>query len=1042
MDSALLDDFSDASRWMAVASGLAELKIASEPGPHGNAMRLDFDFKGGGGYVVARREIALALPETYAFRFNLRGVAPANKFEFKLCDATGRNVWWYHCDRFEFPRDWQPVRIRSSRIEFAWGPAGGGPISHVAAIELVIAAGPGGRGTVWIDDLQLEDLTIRAEPIVRASSAQPGHAAESVLVPARDTSWRSEPSATPQWLEIDFQGSREIGGIVIDWEPARRASEFTIQTSNDGVSWNTAYTATQADVDRSYVPLPGTESRFLRLALSRSHAGGEFGIIHVDVKRFDFARSINAFFENVARDAPPGCYPRYLCGEQSYWTPVGLPDGETCALLNEEGMIEVDKGSFSIEPFLFMDRRLVTWADIDVTQELERGFLPIPSSVWRADSVVLRTTAYATRSAKGPVLYIRYRIENTTAVSRPVRLFAAVRPFQVTPPWQSYHGLGGVSSIKELEGSSRFVRVNSLRTVIPLTRAVGSEAAGFRATGFGAAAFEQGSITDSLRSGELPGRSAVKDDFGYASGALQFDIDLAPSAVRDIHLAIPFGEVGLDSERERWFIEAGLSAEQEFRNAVALWESKLDGVEIHLPDEARDYADSMKTATAHILVQRNGAALQPGPRRYTRSWIRDAATMAAALLRMGCPDEAVEFIRWYATYQAPDGSVPCCVDDTGADWLVEHDSHGEFVFTVMDCFRFTQDRTFLEEMWPSVVRAVERIEALRATRLTAEYRAPGKRACYGLLPESASHEGYLAHPVHAYWDDFWAVRALDDAARMAEVLGHGEEVRRFRFLCESFRETLYRSIDTTMAERQIEYVPGSVEWADFDPTATANAITLLGELERLPQAAIRRTFNQYLEGLRRRRGNEIDWANYTPYEIRIIGAFVRLGERDIAHELAEFFLADRRPLCWNQWPEIAWRNPRSPAHIGDVPHAWIGAEWVLAIRSMFAYERTADNALVLCAGIPESWLAGGQEIGVHNLPTYFGPLSYTLRRDSDAALRLELSGNLTVPAGKIVVSPPLRGPIRGAELNSRKVDSLDGKTVLVDDCPAVLRIER
>jgi hypothetical protein len=1031
MDSVLLDDFSDASRWGAVASGLAELKIASEPGPRGSAMRLDFDFKGGGGFVVAHREIALALPETYAFHFNLRAIAPANKFEFKLCDATGRNVWWYHSDRFEFSRDWQPVRIRSRQIEFAWGPAGGGPVSHVATIELVIAAGPGGRGTVWIDSLQLEDLTIRAAPIVRASSAQQGHAAQCVLVPAGDTSWRSESSAAPQWLEIDFRGAREIGGVVIDWEPARRASEFAMQTSNDGVSWNTAYTATQADADRSYVPLPGTESRFLRLALRKSHAGGEFGITSVAVKRFDFARSVAAFFENVARDAPRGCYPRYLCREQSYWTPVGLPDGETCALLNEEGMIEVDKGAFSVEPFLFTDGRLVTWADVDVTQELERGFLPIPSSVWRAGGFVLRTTAYATHSAKGPVLYIRYRIENTTAVSKPMRLFAAVRPFQVTPPWQSYHGLGGVSAIRELQGSPRCVRVNSLRTVIPLSRAAA----------FGAAAFEQGSITDSLCGGELPRRSGVKDDFGYASGALQFDIDLGPSAMRDIHLAIPFGEVASDAEQERWFIEEELVAERELRNAVALWESKLGGVEIRLPDPAQDYADSMKTATAHILIHRHGAALQPGPRRYTRSWIRDAATMAAALLRMGCLDEAVEFIRWYGRYQAPDGSVPCCVDDSGVDWLVEHDSHGEFVFTVMDCFRFTGDRTFLEEMWPSVVRAVERIEALRATRLTAEYRAPDKRARYGLLPESASHEGYLAHPVHAYWDDFWAVRALDDAAEIAATLRHDEAARRFRMSCESFHEALYRSIDTTMAERQIEYVPGSVEWADFDPAATANAITLLGELERLPQAAIRRTFDQYMEGLRRRRGNEIDWANYTPYEIRIIGAFVRLGWRDVAHELAEFFLADRRPPRWNQWPEIAWRDPRSPAHIGDVPHSWIGAEWVLAIRSMLAYERTADNSLVLCAGVPESWLAGGQEVGVRNLPTYFGSLSYVLRRDNQAALHLELSGNLTVPAGKIVVSPPLRGPIRGAELNGRRIDSLDGNTVLVDECPAALRID-
>jgi hypothetical protein len=61
---------------------------------------------------------------------------------------------------------------------------------------------------------------------------------------------------------------------------------------------------------------------------------------------------------------------------------------------------------------------------------------------------------------------------------------------------------------------------------------------------------------------------------------------------------------------------------------------------------------------------------------------------------------------------------------------------------------------------------------------------------------------------------------------------------------------------------------------------------------------------------------------------------------------------------------------------------------------------------------------------------------------SDAALRLELSGNLTVPAGKIVVSPSLRGPICGAELNGRPIDSVDGKTILVDECLAALRIDR
>src|SRR4029079_6887182 len=101
--------------------------------------------------------------------------------------------------------------------------------------------------------------------------------------------------------------------------------------------------------------------------------------------------------------------------------------------------------------------------------------------------------------------------------------------------------------------------------------------------------------------------------------------------------------------------------------------------------------DTMPTAIGHVLINRDGPALQPGPRRYTRAWIRDGAIMAAALLRVGCVEEAEEFVRWYAGYQADDGTVPCVVDAKGPDWLVEHDSPGEIAFAVAGRFPFTRN---------------------------------------------------------------------------------------------------------------------------------------------------------------------------------------------------------------------------------------------------------------------------------------------------------------------------------------------------------------
>src|SRR5262249_27762827 len=153
-------------------------------------------------------------------------------------------------------------------------------------------------------------------------------------------------------------------------------------------------------------------------------------------------------------------------------------------------------------------------------------------------------------------------------------------------------------------------------------------------------------------------------------------------------------------------------------------------------------------------------------------------------------EEAQEFIRWYAGHQAPDGNVPCAVDRNGPDWLVEHDSHGELIFTIAECFRFTGDRGFLQGLWPAALRAADHLEALRRTRLGRESETREKHARHGLLPESASHEGYLAHPVHAYWDDFWAVRALGDAAFLADALGDHAQARRLVAQRDEFRASV------------------------------------------------------------------------------------------------------------------------------------------------------------------------------------------------------------------------------------------------------------
>jgi hypothetical protein len=412
--------------------------------------------------------------------------------------------------------------------------------------------------------------------------------------------------------------------------------------------------------------------------------------------------------------------------------------------------------------------------------------------------------------------------------------------------------------------------------------------------------------------------------------------------------------------------------------------------------------------------------------------------MGAALARIGLPAEGRDFIRWYAGYQAADGNLPDCADSAGCEWLPEFDCWGELIFAVMDHFRFSGDQAFLAEMWPAVLKSVDYMVMLRARRTTPEYQTPEKLACYGLLPESMSHEGYMAHPVHSYWDDFWAVRGFKDAAEMAGLLGKPEQQARITGICQDFQDTLYASLNRVIRDRSLDFVPGSVEFADFDPAATSIAISVADELSRLPTPAIEQTYGKYLEGFRKRVSGEVPWANYSAYEIRIIGALVRLGKRKEAHDLLNFFLADRRIRPWNQWPEISWFDPLGPSFIGDMPHSWIGAEYILSVRSLFAFERESDQSLVIAAGIAPEWLTEAKEIVVRDLPTYYGPLSYSLRQDTPNIWTIRLTGNLVIPPGGIIVMPPLPRPLRQVEIKGQPATEFETSWACCRECPAIM----
>ena len=357
----VVDDFEDVSGWQAFTSEEVELEIAQDEGHTGMGMRLDFDFHNynSGGFVVARKVVSLPLSANFAFSFYVRANAPMTDFEYKLMDRSTQNMWWFKQRNFDFPTEWQKITVKKRHLEFAWGPAaaGGAELKEVAALEFTISGGAGGKGSVWIDDLTVEHRQPLGDyhltPSVQVSTTAAGFEPTSVFDQDPTTAWKSGSIAEDQWLLIDFEQTREYGGLIIDWNQQDYAEAYEILVSNNGVDWQRIYSVAASNGGRDYVSLPDSESRYLRIDLQRSKRGQGYSIRAIEVKPYQFSSSPNRLFEAIANDSFTGAYPQYFTGKQSYWTIVGMGGDSKEALINEQGMVEIEKEAFSIEPFLY-----------------------------------------------------------------------------------------------------------------------------------------------------------------------------------------------------------------------------------------------------------------------------------------------------------------------------------------------------------------------------------------------------------------------------------------------------------------------------------------------------------------------------------------------------------------------------------------------------------------------------------------------------------------------------------------------------------------
>ncbi len=1031
----VLDDFEGTQGWSFIRSDAVELHISNERGMNGHAVRFDYDFTRGTGYGGIQKVFPISLPDNYEFTFYLKAESPSNNFEIKFLDSTGNNVWWVNNRNFSFPGEWKKIRIKKRHIQFAWGPAEDHTLHRVDRIEFTVASFVGGRGSLWLDHLTFEPLpperTHYPSPLITASTFMKGHEPGALMDDSPVSYWQSR-GLKEQSLRLDFTTRREFGGLEIQWQKGLHAKNFEVFLSDNGNDWEKAYVVNSNNSAASFIRLPEAEARYVRLDFREGASAAGIGIRDLRIPDSRSTQSMNDFLIYAAEHSPPGDYPRYCSRQASYWTVTGVNNDIKEALINEDGMVEIEKARFSMEPVIRIGDSLYAWNNVKTKQSLgsrgdAREMAFIPDVQWQCGGLKFATAVMATGEAnKNSRTEVGYSFENLSDQAREAEFYILIRPFQVNPYYQFLNlqgGAGKISRIREMKDHT--VEVDDHVLIFPSPY-----------DSFGACGFDEGNPVECIREGRMPAGNDARDPLGLATGIVKYSVHLGPREGLQFMVVAPL--YGRTAEPPL----NPFSLTEDYNNTSAFWDDKTSYVRFNLPPSADAIIDTYRANLAYILINRDKAGIQPGSRSYERSWIRDGALTSSALLKSGIVTEVKDFIEWYADHQYENGKVPCVVDSRGPDPVPENDSHGEFIYLIREYFNFTKDSAFLRSMNSKVLNAVNYIEGLVAERSTVHYKYGNDsvHACYGLVPESISHEGYSAKPMHSYWDDFFTLKGLKDAADIQLILGEKENYEKVSSLRDTFRVNLYHSLQLAMKTRNIDYIPGCVELGDFDATSTTIALTPCNELNNLPKPQVYRTFDRYYDFFRGRRDGTMDWVNYTPYENRLIGSFILLDQPERAHELISFFLNDQRPGGWHHWAEVVWKDYRSPRYIGDMPHTWVGSDFINAIRALFVYENEYDQSLVVAAALYQDWIDCPAGMSVENLPTYYGDLSYAVNKEGNA-YRFTLSGSLSLPANGITIRNfnGSRLPAR-VTINGRECQEFNEKEITVRVFPATVMI--
>lgn len=707
-----------------------------------------------------------------------------------------------------------------------------------------------------------------------------------------------------------------------------------------------------------------------------------------------------------------------------YWNMVGVKDHHQESLIGQAGEVEPVYDNYVLQFFLFNPRTKqlhfpqfpkANGSQSPLQQQLERGYLPVVKTTYHSpmgiaveEKVIATTVGIRQRS----VVLARFTAQLSSSVPTEAWLCLAVSPTGPTG-FERHDKAGRYSSDKRLSflkysSADRLVEVNARWGPIFSTPPVSFGLYGNERSSYDPDHYLNYSAYQDLASnGSLNGQDNAADWIaGLCTGVFAWPVNLTPDNPSfSLDVKLPVDDYrGADDLQE---LQAANPDTLEANNHH-FWTNKLDnsGFQAALPPTVAHLFDLFRTCRANLLILADDGQIHPGPTIYDSFWVRDSSVEGIACALSGDQDlSEQQFGRHYPTvfnfgYErlgpvSLRGFFGGEHEKNDREW----DSNGQALWALGRFDRILgSSRSFGAGMFYPYI-----IEGARWLR--------DNRSAYGLLHSgwSAEHIGDKDKP--HYWDDFWGIAGLWEAAQLAQRIGAGAEAGEIWAIYDDLKQATADSIRWVLTEQArrgfwetfIPTGPGDVGRLDstmvgalayFHPCRLFMGSKLGADIDLAARLTVETIWSRFMDGGFR---HDSAWNCYGPYlTLQLAHSFLLMGDVNRMDRCLGWVVgnagyarvsrydgsADFWQVVLGAWNEqhcypIAKDFAEIPGrwwYMGDIPHGWACAEFMMLLRDILFFEADEDGSphIYLAPGVMPHWVKDGQSVKVVNAPTVFG----------------------------------------------------------------------